>query len=180
MATFAALLAICAGNSQVTGEFPHKGQWRGALMFSLICLNKRLSKQSWGWWFEMPSCLLWRHSNDLRVPSLKISCRSFHCWENEITFNNLNNFKKLVNQKVAELMQCWKFPQFRRSNAGNFRGGPGTFCWFFFNFMFMIWDSRQEDLQLFWLSFKHWTDGLWTRSMHSTNFIHLITLKPLI
>ena len=35
---------------------PHKGQWRGALMFPLICvLNKRLSKQSWGWWFETPS-----------------------------------------------------------------------------------------------------------------------------
>ena len=31
MATFSALLAICAGNS------PHKGQWRGALVFSLIC-----------------------------------------------------------------------------------------------------------------------------------------------
>ena len=30
------------------------------------------------------------------------------------------------------------------------------FCWFFFNFMFMIWDSWHEDLQLFWLSFKHW------------------------
>ena len=30
-------------------HFPHKGQWRGALMFSLIsALNKRLSKQSWG------------------------------------------------------------------------------------------------------------------------------------
>ena len=25
-------------NSQVTGEFPHKGQWRGVLMFSLICV----------------------------------------------------------------------------------------------------------------------------------------------
>ena len=37
METFAALLAICVGNSPVTGEFPHKGQWRGALMFSLIC-----------------------------------------------------------------------------------------------------------------------------------------------
>ena len=24
-------------------------------------LNKRLSKQSWGWWFETPSCSLWRH-----------------------------------------------------------------------------------------------------------------------
>ena len=33
METFSALLAICAGNSPVSGEFPaHKGQWRGALM----------------------------------------------------------------------------------------------------------------------------------------------------
>ena len=43
---------------------PHKGRWRGALMFSLIpALNKRLSKHSWGWWFETPSRLLWRHCN---------------------------------------------------------------------------------------------------------------------
>ena len=41
----------------------HKGQWRGALMFSLIWLNKRLSKQSWGWWFETLSRSLWRHRN---------------------------------------------------------------------------------------------------------------------
>ena len=37
METFPALLAVCAGNSPVTGDLPHKGQWRGALMFSLIC-----------------------------------------------------------------------------------------------------------------------------------------------
>ena len=43
---------------------PHKGQWRGALMFSLIsALNKRLSKQSWGWWFETPSRSIWRQCN---------------------------------------------------------------------------------------------------------------------
>ena len=36
METFSALLAICAGNSPVIGEL-HKGQWRGALMFSLKC-----------------------------------------------------------------------------------------------------------------------------------------------
>ena len=41
---------------------PHKSQWRGALMFSLICaLNKRSSKQPWGWWFETSSRSLWRH-----------------------------------------------------------------------------------------------------------------------
>ena len=43
---------------------PHKGQLCGALMFSLIwVLKKRLSKQSWGWWFETPSRSLWRHFN---------------------------------------------------------------------------------------------------------------------
>ena len=30
------LLAVCTGNSPVPGEFPSQGQWRGALMFSLI------------------------------------------------------------------------------------------------------------------------------------------------
>ena len=37
METFSALVVICAGNSPVTGEFPHNDQWRGALLFSLIC-----------------------------------------------------------------------------------------------------------------------------------------------
>ena len=37
METFSALLVICTGNSPVTSEFPDKGQWGGALMFSLIC-----------------------------------------------------------------------------------------------------------------------------------------------
>ena len=45
---------------------PHKGQWRGALMsFFNLRLNKRLSKQSWGWWFETLSRPLWRHSNEI-------------------------------------------------------------------------------------------------------------------
>ena len=36
METFSMLLAIC-GNSPVLVNSPHKSQWRGALMFSLIC-----------------------------------------------------------------------------------------------------------------------------------------------
>ena len=38
METFSELLANCAGNSPVPVNFPHKGQWRGALMFALICV----------------------------------------------------------------------------------------------------------------------------------------------
>ena len=37
METFSASLVICAGNSPVPVNSLHKGQWRGAFMFSLIC-----------------------------------------------------------------------------------------------------------------------------------------------
>ena len=47
---------------------PHKGQWRGALMFSLTrALNIRLSKQLWDWWFLTPSRSLWSHCNVMAV-----------------------------------------------------------------------------------------------------------------
>ena len=50
METFSALLALCAGNSPVPVNSPHKGQWRGALMFSLICarINEWVSKREAG------------------------------------------------------------------------------------------------------------------------------------
>ena len=53
----------------------------------------------------------------------------------------------------SDAAQCWKFPQSHQSEAYNFGGGPETFCWFFFKFMFIIWDSKHEDRQLFdWVS----------------------------
>ena len=66
METFSALLAICSGNSPVTGEFPaQRPVTRSFDVFFDLRLNKRLSKQLWGWWFEPTSRPLWRHSNDL-------------------------------------------------------------------------------------------------------------------
>ena len=64
METFSALLAICAGNSPVTGEFPaQRPVTRSFDGFFDLRLNKRLSKQRWGWWFETPTSPLWRHCN---------------------------------------------------------------------------------------------------------------------
>ena len=50
MGAFSALLALCAGNSPVPVDSPHKGQWRGALMFSLICvsINGRVNNREAG------------------------------------------------------------------------------------------------------------------------------------
>ena len=65
METFSALLAICAGNSPVSGEFP--AQRPVTRSFDVLfdpALNKQLSKQLWGSWFETLSCSLWRHCNE--------------------------------------------------------------------------------------------------------------------
>ena len=59
---FSALLAICAGNSPVPGEFPaQRPVTRSFDVFFDLRLNKRLSKQSWDWWGP-----LWRHYNVLQ------------------------------------------------------------------------------------------------------------------
>ena len=60
--TFSLLLAICVGNSPATGEFPaQRSVTRSFEVFFDLRLNKHLSKQSGGWWFETPSRPLWRH-----------------------------------------------------------------------------------------------------------------------
>ena len=64
--TFSELIAICAGNSPVTGEFPtQRLMTRSYVVFFDMRLNKGLSKQSWSWWFDSPSHPLWRHCNGL-------------------------------------------------------------------------------------------------------------------
>ena len=64
MVTFSALLAFYAGNSSVNS--PHKGQWRGALMFSLIC--------AWinGWVNNREAGDLRRHRTHYDVPVMKM------------------------------------------------------------------------------------------------------------
>ena len=68
METFPALLAICAGNSPASGEFPtQRPVTRSFDVFFDLRLNKRLSKQSWGWWFETLSRPSWRQCNGFHI-----------------------------------------------------------------------------------------------------------------
>ena len=65
-----------------TGEFSaQRPVTRSFEVFFDLPLNKRLSTQSWGWWFDTPSWPLWRHCNvDPRriflVPSIDCACFS--------------------------------------------------------------------------------------------------------
>ena len=68
METFSAILAFCAGNSPVTGEFPtQRPMTRSSNVFFDLRLNKQLSKQRRRRWIETPSRSLWRHCNVTRT-----------------------------------------------------------------------------------------------------------------
>ena len=92
METFSALLAICAGNSPVPGEFPtQRPVTRSFDVYFDLRPNKRLSEQSWGWWFETPSRSLWRHRNDgnnnqidPKHPPTHLLSLELHTWRRQV------------------------------------------------------------------------------------------------
>ena len=56
------------GNSPVPGEFPTQRPVTRSFDVSFVLpLNKRLSKQLWGWWLETRSRPLWCHRNVLHT-----------------------------------------------------------------------------------------------------------------
>ena len=91
MELFSALLAICAGNSPVTGEFTaQRPVPRSFDIFFDLRLNKRLSKQSWGWWFQTLPRPLWRHCNDTGPRTITTAVLSDEvyvnqCWHRSMT-----------------------------------------------------------------------------------------------
>ena len=87
-------------------------------MFSLICaLNKRLGKQSQGWWFEMPTHSLWRHCNaSISAPTAEevlsnlkhdyeISLRSYRQY-NVVA----NKFQFLISSPYLKIRICKYLP----------------------------------------------------------------------
>ena len=88
METFSALLAHCAGNSTVTGEFPAQRPVTPSFdVFFDLCLNKRLSKQSWGWGSETLSRLLRCHCNAVTMKLMMFVPELRNGWEKPCYFS---------------------------------------------------------------------------------------------
>ena len=86
MEPFSALLALCEGNPPVSGGFPSQRPVTRSLdIFFDLNLNKQLNKQSRCWWFETPSCLLWRDCNVLKRGFKMLYDHYFHCKYQVIT-----------------------------------------------------------------------------------------------
>ena len=108
--TFSALLALCAGNSPVTGEFPsQRPLTRNCDIFCDLCLNKRLSKQSWGWWFELRRHRAHYYAIVMLIPSNYSTQRRFIFrwtitykidWKLELTFRSFIKVHLKVSAKI--------------------------------------------------------------------------------
>ena len=93
METFSASLALCGGIHRSLVNSPHKGQWRGALMFSLTC--------AWinGWVNNRETGDLRRHRAHYDVIVMKKIARKncpIQCVE-------------LDHQSGSRKQHCWKF-----------------------------------------------------------------------
>ena len=101
METFCSLLALCAGNSTVPGEFTaQRPVTRGFDVFFDLRLNKRLSEQSLGWWSETLSSPLWRHCNDNKAQQ---SANYAHYQHTALTIV----LKEENNQCFPHCLFCW-------------------------------------------------------------------------
>ena len=109
METFSALLAICAVNSPVSGEIPAQRPVTLSVdVFFDLRLNKRLSKQSWGWWFETLSHPLWRHWN--------VQILFFECCADITLINSLRTFFAQMRWKYqSRLALSYQYLQIERN-----------------------------------------------------------------
>ena len=147
METFSALLAIVQGIHRCPVNSQHKGQWRGALMFTLICAwIKRLSKQSWGWWFETSSLSLWRHRDEYLFKLLPIGIwiysmltRAFVIYKCMFRFNitvcangrwNSSQYDNVIKGWRMEARSFASYPhiQHRKTETGRIFEGKANKC----------------------------------------------------
>ena len=109
MEAFSALLAICAGNSPVPGEYPaQRPVTRSFAIFFDLRLNKRLSKQSWGWWFETLPHPLWRNVMMLyRAIVLTPICLYVILFLSLYHFSYSCHIDILLSKLISAIVQCF-------------------------------------------------------------------------
>ena len=113
--TCSALLAFCAENSPVTGEFPaQRPVTRSVDVFYDPRLNHRMSKQWRRRWFETPSYSLWHHCNGASMLQLIIPVnRQF------LQAYNKNNIKQsFALLALREGIHWWQGEYHKKLRAG--------------------------------------------------------------
>ena len=108
METFSALLVFVRGLHRSPVDSTHKGQWRGALMFSWVWPEQTVEQTlETLWWLETPSRSLWRHCNDSQAscakwhPFVQTQCANTYLWSHgsSLTHTSLKKIMILLLQQ---------------------------------------------------------------------------------
>ena len=84
-------------------------------VFFDLRLNKRLSKQPWGWWFDTQSCSLWRHCNGNhkdRMIAQSLWVCGLNCFLWEILLSNLQLRILYIHEHTSAMgwwLAIWTF-----------------------------------------------------------------------
>ena len=120
-----------SGVPPVRGEF--QAQRPVTRSFDVLCdlhLNKRLSKQSWGWWFETLSRPLWRYCNvsmfynivnNTRVAHVDFTIGNYRWFPTQnatvLISDLLTSVDNLLCQKTI-MVKLWKYTRvFKRKSS---------------------------------------------------------------
>ena len=131
METFSALLAFVRGIHRSPVNSPHKVQWRGALMFSLICpwtngwVNHRCASV-----LRTPSGSLWRHCNVLVTSSL----------------TTMYEFQNVSPNPICPCCDIWKYDNIK-TNHYQILGYTGHLSWKYSSVKFNHW-HKESRIQL--------------------------------
>ena len=153
------------------GEFPtQRPVTRSFDVFFDLRLNKRLSKQPWGWWYETASWSLWRHCNATannfgamysREMPMKVS------FKNRWPFYSELNMSQKAQHSLSAVSLWWINTLYCRSHVQKILHSSMVICtWFRRNFYFLQYNIeawgvdlhvRGQSQQCFiqWLSALH-------------------------
>ena len=151
------LLAFCAENSPITGEFAaQRPVTRSLQVFFDLSPNQQLSKQRRRWWFEMPSHSLWRHCNDdewKRVPALGAAtiyikphgCTLIYTWMYCVSIMTLTKMK-LIKTYLSISFVCnissLAFICITKSILVSQRSIMHSAVWYLMMFYSLAWEYR--------------------------------------
>ena len=146
-----------------SGDFPaQRPVARSFYVFFDLRLNKRLSKQSWGWWFETLSRPLWRHRNvdrlqqDVFVDNYKCMSeqqrKAIFCVMRKVqNIGVLPSYVDLLNKralfvfpKYSTEAQIQKWFMIFYINPSWLETTPTKFC---YNEIYFVWNMIRNVLQ---------------------------------
>ena len=165
--TFPALLAFCAGNSPVNGDFPaQRPMTRSFDVFFDLRLYQQLNKQWRCRWFETPSRSLWRHCNACCRDKREIDheLQKNEAWQNDLHFED--NFKGILSKEIYILWFKFHSNFYQRAR------------WHYSNVIIIVMASQVTGVSIVCLTICSGADQRKYQSSESLAFVRGIHRSP--